>query len=80
VIRVSAYCRGCGYNLRGLTAGGRCPECGAEIWQTILHLVDPAGSRLPKLVNPNRVGNSLLWLMCCLLLSSLLLVVFALDD
>ena len=42
--------------------------------------MDPAGSRLPKLVNPNRVGNSLLWLMCCLLLSSLLLVVFALDD
>ncbi|UCD76027.1 MAG: hypothetical protein JSV91_03715 [Phycisphaerales bacterium] len=78
VIRDSVHCRSCGYNLRGLAAGGRCPECGSEIWQSVLHTVDPAASRLPKLVNPNRVGTSLLWLMGCLFLAGLLLTVFAL--
>lgn len=25
-------CAGCGYNLRGLSTSGECPECGAPIW------------------------------------------------
>ncbi len=28
-------CRNCGFNLRGLTETGNCPECGAPIWNSI---------------------------------------------
>ena len=28
-------CRNCGFNLRGLTPEGNCPECGAAIWRSI---------------------------------------------
>lgn len=28
-------CRNCGFNLRGLSEDGRCPECGAPIWNSI---------------------------------------------
>ena len=31
-------CIGCGYNLRGLTAGGNCPECGHAIKRTLAAL------------------------------------------
>ncbi|MEZ6083758.1 MAG: hypothetical protein R3E58_07400 [Phycisphaerae bacterium] len=31
-------CIACGYNLRGLTAGGNCPECGHPIKQTLATL------------------------------------------
>lgn len=30
-IDIDTPCRGCGYNLRGLTPGTRCPECGLEM-------------------------------------------------
>lgn len=78
VIRESVHCRSCGYNLRGLPVSGRCPECGSEVWENILHTVDPAASRLPRLLNPRRVGTSLVWLMGCLLAGGLLMTVFAL--
>jgi hypothetical protein len=68
------HCRGCGYNLYGLSAEGRCPECGLEIWETVLHTVDPAASRLPKLRNPRAVGNGLFWLTLSLFVAALILV------
>ncbi len=68
------HCRGCGYNLFGLSAEGRCPECGLEIWETVLHTVDPAASRLPKLRNPRAVGNGLFWLTLSLFVAALILV------
>jgi hypothetical protein len=74
VVATPVHCRQCGYNLYGLRAGGACPECGLEVWETILHTVDPAASRLPKLHNPAAVGNALLWLIVCMVAAALLLV------
>lgn len=68
------HCRGCGYNLYGLSAEGRCPECGLEVWETVLHIVDPAASRLPKLRNPRAVGNGLFWLILSLFVAAVILV------
>lgn len=68
------HCRRCGYNLYGLEAASACPECGLEVWETVLHTVDPAASRLPKLRNPEAVGAGLVWLMICLVATAVLLV------
>jgi len=66
-------CRSCGYDLRGLDASSRCPECGLDIWATVVHSVDPAASRLPSLRNPRAVGNSLVVLTACMFLGGLLM-------
>jgi hypothetical protein len=68
------HCRRCGYNLYRLPADGPCPECGLEAWESILHTVDPAASRLPQIRNPGVVGNALLGLMIILAAVSILLV------
>lgn len=75
VIAAPVYCRRCGYNLYGLFADGACPECGLDTWETIIHTVDPAASRLPKLRNAQAVGGALLWLTICLLVGAVLVVV-----
>ncbi len=74
VVAVPVHCRRCGYNLYGLRADGACPECGLAAWESILHTVDPAASRLPRLRNPEAVGDSLVWLMSCAGLSAVILV------
>ncbi len=73
VVSAEIHCRRCGYNLYGLAAGGVCPECGLETWETILHTVDPASSRLPRLRDPAGVGDALLALSVCLLTGALAL-------
>ncbi len=73
-VRAELHCRGCGYNLYALSADSRCPECGLEIWETVLHTVDPAASRLPKLRNPRAVGNGLFWVILSLLAGAIILV------
>ncbi len=55
----SLQCRGCGYDLKGLVLGGRCPECGEDVWSTVVVVVDPAASRLPKVRRPSVVGGAL---------------------
>ena len=35
VVENDLACAACGYNLRTQPAGGRCPECGARIRQTL---------------------------------------------
>jgi hypothetical protein len=70
----SLNCRRCGYDLRGLRADGKCPECGLHIWATVLSTIDPAASRLPSLRNPRAVGNAMLVLSACVLAGALLMV------
>jgi hypothetical protein len=70
----SLHCRRCGYNLRGLRMGGQCPECGLDVWETVIATVDPAASRLPRLNDPRGVGVALVWLVTCLLLATVLLL------
>jgi hypothetical protein len=72
-IRRSVYCRRCAYDLRSLDVEGRCPECGLDIWPSVIHMVDPAASKLPKLRDPRGVGNALVWLFGCALLASTML-------
>lgn len=74
IVAAPVHCRRCGYNLFGLRADGVCPECGLETWASIVHTVDPSASRLPRLRNPDAIGNALLWLMTCFALAALLLV------
>lgn len=73
-VSASMHCRNCGYDLRGLDASSRCPECGLDIWSTVVHTVDPTSSRLPSLRNPTAVGNSLVVLTVCLLLGTILMI------
>ncbi|HWB19614.1 MAG TPA: hypothetical protein VG711_04880 [Phycisphaerales bacterium] len=73
VIIEPLHCRQCGYNLRTLRADGYCPECGLEIWQTILHTIDPAASRMPSIRNPRAVGNALVGMMAAIAIQMLLL-------
>src|SRR4051794_22280378 len=73
VVITELHCRRCGYDLRSLSAEGRCPECGLEIWQSVQHTVDPAASRLPQLRNPRAVGDGLLALTIGMLVGTLLL-------
>jgi hypothetical protein len=70
----SLYCRRCGYNLRGLRLGGQCPECGLDLWETVVSTVDPAASRLPRLHDPRGAGVALVWLAACLVLATLLML------
>ncbi len=72
VIGLSLNCRRCGYNLRGLKVGGKCPECGLDAWETVLSVVDPAASRLPLLRDPKGVGAALVWLISCLVAATAL--------
>lgn len=74
VVRTELACRGCRYNLYALAADGKCPECGMDISQTVIHAIDPAASNLPKISNPNAVGNGLLWLLISLVIATLLLI------
>ncbi len=73
LIAAELNCGRCGYNLRGLSPLGVCPECGTDIWLTIVRTVDPAASRLPRLTNPKMVAWSILWIMSCAFFAALLL-------
>lgn len=74
VVLESVHCRKCGYDLRGLRADGRCPECGLGIWSSVQHTVDPAASHLPSLRNPGAVGNALVTLTACMCIGAIILL------
>jgi hypothetical protein len=55
-------CVVCGYNLRGLSIRGVCPECGAGVRATILAVVDPQATVLRPIAHPRLIaGGLVLW-------------------
>lgn len=55
-------CARCGYNQRGLSILGACPECGLPVKATILALVDPQADELKQITRPRLVqAGLLLW-------------------
>ncbi len=59
-------CKRCAYDLRGLHADGRCPECGTDVLETVALRVDPELALLPPLRHPRRAGTSLFVLAAAL--------------
>ncbi len=59
-------CKGCRYDLRGLHADGRCPECGLEVIESIAQRVDPELAFLPPLPHARIAGSSLLIVTCAM--------------
>lgn len=57
-IDVDIPCSQCEYNLRGLEAGGRCPECGGAIGRSLIRAIDRTGE-----LDPLRRAD-LKWLRC----------------
>ncbi len=74
VVHAEVLCRACGYMLRGLRGRGKCPECGLDVWGSLLRSVDPLAQGLPRLSNPKKVGNGLVVLTASMFLSALLVV------
>ena len=55
-------CVRCGYNLKGLTVKGMCPECGTSVRTTLLAVVDPMASELRAITFPRATANGMvLW-------------------
>lgn len=55
-------CAVCGYELRGLSIRGRCPECGTPVRATILFRVDPRAKEFRPLIAPKLTANAMmLW-------------------
>jgi hypothetical protein len=73
LIAAELRCGRCSYNLRGLSPLGVCPECGHDIWSSVVRTVDPDASRLPRLSNPKMVAWAILWIMLCATAAALLL-------
>lgn len=80
LIAAELRCGRCGYNLRGLSPLGKCPECGHDIWATVVRTIDPAASRLPKLTNPKAVAWATLWIMLSAAMSAFLLAFGSVRD
>jgi hypothetical protein len=53
-------CTTCGYNLAGLSVLERCPECGTQIRDTLLVVVDPFADEVPKVRRPRVIAVSVL--------------------
>jgi hypothetical protein len=52
-------CVQCGYDVRGVQAEGRCPECGLPVPLSLAGSIDPEAHRLPPMVSPAAVGRGL---------------------
>jgi len=74
IVSTSIHCQQCGYDLKGLAAATRCPECGLEVLETLTQLVDPEASRLPRLRDPRGTAIGLLGLACTHLVVCVIIV------
>ncbi len=53
-------CIQCGYNLRGLTVKGMCPECGTSVRATLLAVVDPMAGEFRPISFPRLTAYGML--------------------
>lgn len=55
-------CVQCGYNLKGLTVKGMCPECGVSVRTTLLAVVDPRAREFQRIECPRLTATGVtLW-------------------
>lgn len=55
-------CVRCGYNLKGLTVRGMCPECGVSVRTTLLAVVDPRAKEFQRVEFPRATAAGVtLW-------------------
>ncbi len=52
-------CVGCGYNLRGMSVRGECPECGLGVLATVLSVIDPHAEQLQEIPRRRLVAGGL---------------------
>ncbi len=69
-VRLTVCCRRCGYNLKGVEAAGKCPECGEEAWPSIRPLIDISRERYALLHRPRRLALALVAVPLALLVSA----------
>lgn len=69
-VLLTVLCRRCGYNLRGVEAGGKCPECGDEAWPSIRPLIDISRERFALLHRPRHLALALVAVPLSLLISA----------
>jgi hypothetical protein len=60
-VAIKLPCSRCRYDLRGLAADAKCPECGLEVLETVAARVDPELALMPSLEAPRLAGTSLLF-------------------
>jgi len=72
-VRLTVCCNRCGYNLKGVEAAGKCPECGSPVWPSVRPLVDSNDERFTLLKGPRCIAASLIIVTACLLCSAVLL-------
>ena len=73
-------CIGCGYNLRGLSIRGVCPECEMSIKATLLGIVDPRAEELEVLGFPRLVANGMVLWSSGALLACVMVWVLRIDE
>ena len=65
-------CVGCGYNLRGMSVRGKCPECGLGVLATVLSVIDPHAEQLQEIRHRRLVAGGLVaWAGFALLAAAL---------
>ena len=66
-VRITLPCVSCGYNLRGLSPSGVCPECGTDTAKTLAYVVDPARSQILPLRSGISLSVAIVLIPLCLL-------------
>ncbi|MDG2291479.1 MAG: hypothetical protein P8L37_02390 [Phycisphaerales bacterium] len=69
IVVSTVSCERCGYDVRGLSATGACPECGRSVQSSLVRWIDPEFHHLPQVANPKAVSFGLSWLGNLMLVS-----------
>jgi hypothetical protein len=75
IVDTDRLCPACGYNLRGLSAQGQCPECGGPVWYALCD--HPAQFADPRWLRSLAWGTRCLWAGFLVLLVAILALAFS---